>query len=200
MNRTNSKTNIEMNKTVSVGLGGRNFIFDEDAYTTLNLRLGAYEASLSENARDVLEEVEMRIADLLKEKMAGHEFVSRALVEQVSMQMGLPEYNAAGECNCNADKGCARSDSRHPLHKFFRDTDDRKIGGVCSGIAAYGDIDVVIVRIIALVLLLCGTAGFWIYLIICIVAPSAYTAVEKCQLRGLPCTADNIRRFRDTSR
>jgi hypothetical protein len=40
-----------------------------------------------------------------------------------------------------------------------------------------------------------GFAGFWIYLVLWIIAPEARTAAEKCELRGIPPTAVNIRRF-----
>ena len=69
------------------------------------------------------------------------------------------------------------------------------LGGVCSGLALYLDIDVVVVRVLFLIALICGTAGFWIYVIIWIVAPEARTAAEKCEMRGLPVSAENMRRF-----
>ena len=59
--------------------------------------------------------------------------------------------------------------------KLYRKRDDAKIAGVCSGLADYLDIDPTVVRIIFLVLLLSGSLGFWIYLIIWIVAPWDYT-------------------------
>ena len=60
--------------------------------------------------------------------------------------------------------------------KFVRTKNDAKIAGVCGGVAQYLDIDSTIVRIIFLILLLTGTLGFWIYLIIWIVAPWDYQA------------------------
>jgi hypothetical protein len=51
------------------------------------------------------------------------------------------------------------------------------------------------VRILFLIALICGSAGFWIYVIVWIAAPVANTAAEKCELRGIPATAENIRKF-----
>ena len=79
--------------------------------------------------------------------------------------------------------------------KLFRDPDDKKIGGVCSGLALFLGIDVVFIRIIFLIALLFVGGGFWAYVIFWIVAPEVRTAVEKCEMRGLPPTAENIRRF-----
>ena len=79
--------------------------------------------------------------------------------------------------------------------KFYRDLDGNMLGGVCSGIATYFNIDVVIVRIIFVVALILGSAGFWVYLVICIIAPAARTATEKCELRGIPPTEENLKQF-----
>lgn len=47
----------------------------------------------------------------------------------------------------------------------------RIIGGVCQGLADYFNVDVVLVRIIALFALFCLSAGFWVYLVLWIVVP-----------------------------
>ena len=49
---------------------------------------------------------------------------------------------------------------------------EKKIFGVCSGIANYFDCDSTIVRILFLVLLLGYGAGLWLYLIAAIVMPN----------------------------
>ncbi len=60
-------------------------------------------------------------------------------------------------------------------HKnLYRKRGDAKIAGVCSGLADYFDVDPTVMRIIFLLLLLTGSLGFWIYLIIWIVAPWDY--------------------------
>ena len=55
--------------------------------------------------------------------------------------------------------------------RLTRSLTDRKIAGVCGGIANYLNIDPTVVRIIFLLALLCGTFGFWAYLIVWIAAP-----------------------------
>lgn len=47
----------------------------------------------------------------------------------------------------------------------------RIIGGVCQGLADYFNVDVVLVRIIALFALFCFSAGLWVYLVLWIVVP-----------------------------
>ena len=55
--------------------------------------------------------------------------------------------------------------------RLTRSLTERKIAGVCGGIANYLNIDPTVVRIIFLLALLCGTFGFWAYLIVWIAAP-----------------------------
>jgi phage shock protein C len=55
--------------------------------------------------------------------------------------------------------------------KFYRSRTDRKIWGVCGGLATYFNIDPTLVRVVAVASLLCGTLGFWIYIILALVAP-----------------------------
>lgn len=56
--------------------------------------------------------------------------------------------------------------------KLQRDTQNKVIGGVCSGLAHYFGIDVAIVRVLFAIALLCFSTGFWIYLILWIVMPA----------------------------
>ena len=56
--------------------------------------------------------------------------------------------------------------------KLYRSSNDKKICGVCGGIAEYFDIDSTIVRIIYIVLsLLPGVPGILLYIILAFVIP-----------------------------
>ena len=55
--------------------------------------------------------------------------------------------------------------------KLYRSRTDRKIWGICGGLGQYFDIDPTILRIVAIVSILVGTAGIWIYIIMRIVVP-----------------------------
>ena len=56
-------------------------------------------------------------------------------------------------------------------NKLYRSRTDRKLWGVCGGLAKYFNMDPTIVRVIAVASLFVGTLGFWIYLIMAIVVP-----------------------------
>ena len=53
--------------------------------------------------------------------------------------------------------------------KLYKSVKDRKLTGVCGGIAEYFDIDSSIVRIVWLVLILCAGTGLLAYIICAIV-------------------------------
>ncbi len=191
-----------MKKTVSAAIGGRNFILDEDAYNALGNYLDSFQSGLenTHSRQEVMDELEMRIADLFQEKMAGKEVVGINMVNDIVKQLGMPDWKAEN-VNGNYTQGQQGYDTGTNMgscsarKKFYRDPDDKMIGGVCSGLAIHLNIDVALVRVLFVLALICGTAGFWIYIIICIIAPCARTAAEKCAMRGIPATAENIRYF-----
>ena len=55
--------------------------------------------------------------------------------------------------------------------KLYRSRTDKKIFGVCGGLAKYFNVDPTIVRVVAVASLFVGTLGFWIYIILALVAP-----------------------------
>lgn len=57
--------------------------------------------------------------------------------------------------------------------KLVRDIKNKKLAGVCAGVANYFGLDVTLVRIIWLVLALMGSLGVWVYLILLLVLPKA---------------------------
>ena len=55
--------------------------------------------------------------------------------------------------------------------RFYRNTFDKKIAGVASGLADYFDIDPLLVRLIFVILAFAGGGGLLIYIILWIVTP-----------------------------
>lgn len=185
-----------MKRTVNVAIGGRSFILDEDAYNAIGAYLDDFRKGIKNSkdgamASEVMEELEMRIADLFKERLKGREVVDIEIVNGVVFQLGMPDWKNEAEDNNEGDSYCKGT----PVRKFYRDLDGKSIGGVCSGLSLYLNVDVIIIRLAFIIAIPLGTAGFWVYIILCIIAPAAKTATEKCELRGIPATAENIRRF-----
>ena len=184
-------------------------------------RLQKSPSSILYEKDEVMSELESRIAELLtKEVGTGNRTVSIELVQRITEQLGMPDgvkepadktegsssagsqeagKQTEGQQGQEPGQGSGASDKQNapvpPRKKMYRDIDEKAIGGVCSGLAAYFDIDVVLIRLIAVAALILGTAGFWIYIILMIVIPKAETPVQKSEMYGLPMTAENLARF-----
>ncbi|MCQ2147623.1 MAG: PspC domain-containing protein [Bacteroidales bacterium] len=191
-----------MKKTISAEVGGRNFIFDEDAYMLLDSYLNKFKTHLEiDTENDVMEELEMRIADLFSEGLHGKEVVDIRLTESIIAQLGLPggEPFKMDESDSSDKKTTGPQNffdfSFDRSKKLFRDPDEKKIGGVCSGMGFYFNIDPTIIRLVFVLIVMFGGAGIIAYVILLIVVPEASSAAEKCQMRGLEANADNIRKY-----
>jgi len=188
-----------MKKTLNIGIGGKSFIIDEDAHARLGEYLNTFRSRLtSEQGSEVMDDIEARIAELLLSNLgSGQQSVSLALVNQITAQLGMPDGKPEFE---NIDENKEEQTMSNPVKKLYLDVENRKLGGVCSGLAAYFDIDVTLIRIIFLAGLFCGGFGFWLYIIIWIVAPKAMTPAQKCELRGWETSAENLAKFTDSSK
>lgn len=56
-----------------------------------------------------------------------------------------------------------------------RSRTNRVIAGVCAGLADYFNIDIALMRVLFVVATICGSFGFWMYVILWIVVPDEYT-------------------------
>lgn len=207
-NKYFNKINI-MKKVINVGIGKRTFTINDDAYNRLNSYLNAFKqrTKMGYQANEVMDELEMRIADIFSQELRPGEVVTIDLVNKVISQLGMPDSDEdAGKesfddrTSGNSGFNSCGNNSAQPIHRLYRDPYNSVIGGVCAGIAEYFNIDLVLVRVLMCVLFLCGSAGFWIYIIFWIVAPKAETATQQCELRGLPITAENLRRYTFTKK
>lgn len=187
-----------MKNVLNVGIGGKSFVIDEDAYQKLSQYLDIFrrKTKMGYQTKEVMDDLEIRIAELLSEFITPtRNVVNLVMVNKIISQLGMPDgVDWDKEFYNQADFDNIKNNER-PTKTLFRDPDNKVIGGVCSGFAAYFDIEIMIIRIVFLIALLCGSLGFWLYVIFWIVTPLAKTAANKCQMRGLPVTIENMRRY-----
>ena len=81
--------------------------------------------------------------------------------------------------------------------KFYRDSDEKIIAGVCKGIANYLSIDVLYVRVLFLAMIFIGGWGLILYLILWIFSRSAKTVKQKMDMSGYKMDLDNVKKFYD---
>lgn len=55
--------------------------------------------------------------------------------------------------------------------RLLRSTTDRRIAGVCGGLAKYTNTDPTVVRILFLLSIIFGGFGIWAYLVVWLIAP-----------------------------
>lgn len=191
-----------MKKTLTANISGTVFHIEEDAYEALNRYLGNIRSRFAGTAgrEDIMADIEARIAELFGERLDGRrQVVNIGDVEHVIGVMGQPEdYTGddgtedTGASASGPWSGGPRTERRR--RRLMRDTEDRWVGGVLSGIAAYFGIDPLILRIVYIALLLVGV-GWLIYLILWVVVPPAETAAERLAMRGEPVNVENIKRM-----
>jgi phage shock protein PspC (stress-responsive transcriptional regulator) len=179
-----------MKKTISVSLGGSVFVLEEDAYNVLSGYLKRLELHFSgvEGMREIISDIELRIAEHLKENIKiDSQVVDLIEINRVIRIMGEPGEMDGGKTMQNN----YRTDYRN-YRRMYRDVDDRILGGVCSGMGSYWRVEPLVFRIIFIVTLFWGGLGLLTYLILWVVIPPALTTAQKLEMRGEPVTADNI--------
>ena len=179
-----------MKITVSINLGGYSFNIDEDAHAELKRYLKNLELHFAgeESSSEILSDIETRMAELFRTKITTFkQVITLDDVHQVISIMGTPEDIS------DQDEPSAHEKFSSPgYHRMYRDTDHRIIGGVCSGMGAYWNIDPLIIRIIFVVLAFTGL-GLIVYLILYIVLPEAKTTAQKIEMKGNPVNIHNIK-------
>src|SRR5690606_14947535 len=75
--------------------------------------------------------------------------------------------------------------------KMFRDPDQKVLGGVAGGVAAYLGIDIVAIRILFVVFTVVGGLGLFLYIVLWIILPEARTVTDRVRMQGEPVTLSN---------
>lgn len=182
-----------MKKTFSVNLGNRVYNIDEDAYMTLKAYLERIEGHFSDlkEREDIINDIELRISELFSERLGvNKQVVTLTDVNEVIAVMGDPRQISGSE----EEEPAGSWERRTGPKRIYRDPDDRMIGGVCGGLAAYTNIDPVIMRLIFVALLFMGI-GALAYIILWIVVPEARTTAQKLEMRGDSVNTSNIGNF-----
>lgn len=195
-----------MKKVVNVGIGGKSFVMEEDAYAKLKNYLDRFRtnAKMGIQTKEVMDDLEGRIAEIFSESLNSYQdVINMGMVNKVIGQLGMPDGEPFVDGDTNQGSGFRHENGgdsftsyfNQPVRKLYRDTMNKSLGGVCSGLAIYFGLDTLLVRILFVIAFFMGSAGFWIYLILWVAVPLANTPVRKCEMYGLPVTAENLRRF-----
>ncbi len=166
-----------MKKVISINFSGRLINIEEDAYTNLQnymLSLKQY-FSKEEGSDEIISDIENRIGEIFSEKQKTNSAINNNDVTEVMNKIGRPEDFLAFEDDDSTSRSANQTSSKEQKQfvqreKLYRDGKDKMLGGVCSGLASYFNIDTVLVRIIFIVLFF-STIGFFGYIILWIALP-----------------------------
>ncbi|HAQ21152.1 MAG TPA: hypothetical protein DCR40_18245 [Prolixibacteraceae bacterium] len=184
-----------MKKTFTINISGSVFHIEEDAFEKLQnyLQLLKNFFDCQKGGQEIIQDIESRIAELLQEKITeGKEAVTSLWVDEVIQRMGKPEDFMDQE---QADIFCVDEKPEKTKKRLYRDGENRVLGGVCSGMSAYFNIDPVFLRVLFVLLVFLGAGiSVFVYLILWIVVPKAQTTAQRLEMRGEEATISNIQK------
>ncbi len=173
-----------MKQVININFQGRVVPIEVSAFELLK----NYTESLNrhfaneEGKEEIINDIESRIGELFQQRITkGATCITDDDVNAIIKSMGRPEeFEAMDDTQkASADSSSSEQQSTGSTtatgnKRLFRNENDKVLGGVCSGLANYFNIDVVIARIIFVVLLFSGI-GFLTYIIMWIAVPSSST-------------------------
>lgn len=183
-----------MNKTIIININGIIFHIEEDAYEVLQTYMTAVKKHFgySTDSNEIVGDIENRIAEMFSERInAQKAVITMQDVSEVTAQMGnISDFE---DFNENAEDPLYQDQLYTENRGLFRDPDDKVIGGVCSGLGHYFDLEAKWFRLIFVLMFLLGGSGFVVYIVLWILVPMARTRADKMSMRG---EAPNLQNFK----
>jgi phage shock protein PspC (stress-responsive transcriptional regulator) len=174
-----------MKKIININLSGRVIMIEDTAYEKLKAYIDSLRQYFAkeEGADEIINDIESRISELMNDKIRkGAAAITDAHIEEIALSMGRPEdfeaveadaQEASSKQNTDYADASTSASSRRKKERLFRDTNDKFLGGVCSGIAEYFGLDPAIARILFVIVTFSGFGfGVFIYMLLWIVLPS----------------------------
>lgn len=186
-----------MKKTFTINISGNVFHIEEDAYDKLQNYLNCLSQYFASQVggQEILSDIEARIAELFREKITEtQEAVTIKWVDEVMAKLGKPEDFMEADPT-QGNKFTNELKGEKIRKRLYRDTEDRVIGGVCSGMSTYFNTDPVLIRILFVALVFLGVGiSIIVYLILWIVVPKATTTAQRLEMKGEEPTIYNIQK------
>ncbi len=210
-----------MKRNITINIFGTLYHIDEDAYELLqkyNDNMRRYYGS-REGGEEIADDVEHRVAELMSELQSqGVLAITIDHVKEIINRIGDPQDMDDEDIN---DSSAHSSDTSNDTHsgtstaagsstqgesqesspfsepstrKLFRDTEDKILGGVMSGVSHYlGIKDPLLPRALMVVLAILSFSTFAIiYLVAWVLIPEAITPEDRLRMYGKPVSAKAI--------
>ncbi|MDR0755218.1 MAG: PspC domain-containing protein [Prevotellaceae bacterium] len=206
-----------MKTTVQVSLNGIAFNLDENAYQQLKSYISELQSHFADDT-EIIEDIEARIADLLslRIKSADHAVNLNDIDEII---------NIIGNPNDIDDKADASEKFKKHFEnvnnsvkkRLYRDTENKVVAGVCSGIGHYLNLDATWIRVVFIVFMVISIKldgmHFWfsnrfifgmpfvlfIYIVLWIVMPRTKTPRQNLEMHGYTSARKNGNKLRSSN-
>jgi phage shock protein PspC (stress-responsive transcriptional regulator) len=178
-----------MNEITHIHLGRQPFTIAVDAHRALRAYIAEIEPQVGKN-KDVIEEIELRMAELLGERgVTAEKVVLMGDVDYLKQQLGEPsDFTDDEKTEKHEDASEPAGDKR-----LFRDPEHGMVAGVAAGLGAYLKIDSIIIRLIFVLLTFSGGAGVLVYVLLWLLVPPVKSGSDRLQMNGRPVTVENIK-------
>lgn len=181
-----------MEETINIRLGNYLLVLDLVAYEKVKMYLNLLQTKYAktEEGLEIIADVEERLGEILdeKSKKEGRSYCNLADANWALAKMGP----VSSEDENQAQSAFTEAQNSSKIKRLYRMQDDVVLGGVCSGLANYFNVDVVIVRAVFAILGLITGIGILAYFILYVSMPVAKTVGEKLQAKGIDPTSANI--------
>jgi phage shock protein PspC (stress-responsive transcriptional regulator) len=175
-----------MKKVININFQGAVVPIEESSYELLKQYIESLRRYFAneEGKDEIINDIESRISELFQERLkAGSTCITDDDVNAIIKNMGRPEeFEQADNGEQATNPGAEDFKSESTIHETWnrqwkgkslhRDENNKILGGVCSGIAAYFGIDPIIVRILFIVFGFTGV-GFLLYILLWIFVPGS---------------------------
>ena len=201
-----------MNEIKKCSIAGISFTLEKDAYEALQAYIKSLKDTYKNNpdGEEIIADIEARIAELILSTQPAEGIVAKPLIDNIIKQLGSAEEIDEEGTEYQAETIDHNGNPRIP-RRLYRDLENKKLGGVCAGVANYFDVDPTWIRLamfIPLVLTMFGSVEIlrWItpvtgnlfgfvvigYIIMWFTIPAASSARQKLEMKGERVTARNI--------
>lgn len=190
-----------MQRIIQINIAGRMLPIEEDAYLLLRDYLTALHRQFNdeESKEEIIYDIEARIAELFSIRLQnGAHAIDDGDVSKVIENLGTPSA-LGGQAHLSSapvpytnkssghDNPYSRGFDRRRTggqRRIYRNPNDKILGGVCSGLGNYFDMDPLIIRLIWAASVIMAGFGLLAYAIAWIVIPVAKTPEDIALMSG----------------
>lgn len=195
-----------MNRTIIININSIVFHIEEDAYEALRSYMIDIKRHFGnrEGSKEILEDIENRIAEMFNERIESgrKEVINMLDVQEVIGRMGrVSDFEGEEDID---EKEHEYYSAEKPLgstletgKKLMRDSEDKILGGVCSGLGHYFGMEARWIRLLVILFVLIGGSGVLVYIVLWMVMPEAATRADRMSMRGEVPNLQNFKKSFD---